>query len=291
MGLIIYKNYINNLTIFLKKIGININTVPVLDVVRKNTNKIIGSRSFSKDPKIVRKLGQVCVKQYEFNKLATIIKHVPGHGCAKQDSHLKMPKVYLTKDHLDQEDFEGAKFVCSPPPRTKDDQKEVWKAIQNGTFDVFSSDHCPFYFKGKKGKDLKGTNASFSKIPNGCPGLETRLPLLFSEGVLKNKISINKFVEITSSKPAKIYGLYPRKGSILIGADADLVIWDTKLKKIIKNENLNHSVDYTPYENMEVNAWPNTIICRGLVIVEDGQLKIKKGHGQFLKSEISDYVY
>ena len=199
--------------------------------------------------------------------------------------------LFLTKDHLDQEDFEGAKFVCSPPPRTKDDQKEVWKAIQNGTFDVFSSDHCPFYFKGKKGKDLKGTNASFSKIPNGCPGLETRLPLLFSEGVLKNKISINKFVEITSSKPAKIYGLYPRKGSILIGADADLVIWDTKLKKIIKNKDLNHSVDYTPYENMEVNAWPNTILCRGSVVVEEGQLKIKKGHGQFLRSEISDYVY
>jgi dihydropyrimidinase len=199
--------------------------------------------------------------------------------------------LFLTKDKLDQEDFEGAKFVCSPPPRTKEDQKEVWKAIQNGTFDVFSSDHCPFYFKGKKGKDLMGTNASFSKIPNGCPGLETRLPLLFSEGVLKNKISVNKFVEITSSKPAKIYGLYPKKGSILIGADADLVVWDSNLKKIIKNQDLNHSVDYTPYENMEVNAWPNTVISRGSIIVEEGKLKIKKGHGQFLKSEISDYVY
>ncbi len=199
--------------------------------------------------------------------------------------------LFLTKDKLDQEDFEGAKFVCSPPPRTKEDQKEVWKAIQNGTFDVFSSDHCPFYFKGKKGKDLMGTNASFSKIPNGCPGLETRLPLLFSEGVLKNKISVNKFVEITSSKPAKIYGLYPKKGSILIGADADLVVWDSNLKKIIKNQDLNHSVDYTPYENIEVNAWPNTVISRGSIIVEEGKLKIKKGHGQFLKSEISDYVY
>ncbi len=199
--------------------------------------------------------------------------------------------LFLTKDKLDQEDFEGAKFVCSPPPRTKEDQKEVWKAIQNGTFDVFSSDHCPFYFKGKKGKDLMGTNASFSKIPNGCPGLETRLALLFSEGVLKNKISVNKFVEITSSKPAKIYGLYPKKGSILVGADADLVVWDSNLKKIIKNQDLNHSVDYTPYENMEVSAWPNTVISRGSIIVEEGKLKIKKGHGQFLKSEISDYVY
>ena len=199
--------------------------------------------------------------------------------------------LFLTKDQLDQEDFEGAKFVCSPPPRTKEDQNEVWKAIQNGTFDVFSSDHCPFYFKGKKGKDLKGVNASFSQIPNGCPGLETRLPLLFSGGVLKDKISINKFVEITSSKPAKIYGLYPKKGSILIGADADLVIWDTNIKKKIKNEDLNHNVDYTPYENIEVNAWPNTVICRGSIVVEDGSLKVKKGYGQFLKSDISDYIY
>jgi len=199
--------------------------------------------------------------------------------------------LFLTKDMLDQENFEGAKFVCSPPPRTKEDQNEVWKAIQNGTFDVFSSDHCPFYFKGKKGKDLHGKSASFSKIPNGIPGLETRLALLFSEGVLKNKISINKFVEITSSKPAKIYGLYPKKGSILIGADADLVIWDSNIKKIIRNIDLNHSVDYTPYENMLVNAWPNTVICRGSIIIQEGNLVTKRGHGKFLKSKISDYVY
>ena len=199
--------------------------------------------------------------------------------------------LFLTKDQLDQDDFEGAKFVCSPPPRTKEDQNEVWKAIQNGTFDVFSSDHCPFYFKGKKGKDLMGTKASFSKIPNGIPGLETRLSLLFSEGVLKNKISINKFVEITSLKPAKIYGLYPRKGSISVGADADLVIWDTNLEKTIKNKDLNHSVDYTPYEGIKVQAWPNTTICRGSIVVEEGKLKLDKGHGKFLKSDISEYVY
>ena len=143
----------------------------------------------------------------------------------------------------------------------------------------------------KKGKDLKGTNASFSQIPNGIPGLETRLPLLFSEGVLKNRISINKFVEITSLKPAKIYGLYPKKGSISIGSESDLVVWDTNIKKKIKNEDLNHSVDYTPYEDMEVNAWPNTIISRGSVVVKEGALIAKRGHGEFLKSDISDYVY
>lgn len=117
------------------------------------------------------------------------------------------------------------------------------------------------------------------------------MALLFSGGVLKNKISINKFVELTSTKPAKIYGLYPRKGTIAIGSDADIVIWDSNLKKIIKNTDLHHNVDYTPYENIEVNAWPNTVICRGSIIVENGKLLSKKGFGQFLKSDISSYVY
>ena len=199
--------------------------------------------------------------------------------------------LFLTKDKLDQKDFEGAKYVCSPPPRTKEDQIEVWKGIQNGTFDVFSSDHCPFFYEGKKGKDVKGKNASFSKIPNGCPGLETRLPLLFSDGVMNKKISINKFVEITSAKPAKIYGLYPRKGTITIGSDADLVIWETGINKTIKNKDLHHNVDYTPYENIKVSAWPKTVICRGNIIVNDGKLNISKGFGEFQKSGISEYVY
>ena len=143
-----------------------------------------------------------------------------------------------------------------------------------------------YWFKHRYNK-----NASFSKIPNGCPGLETRLPLLFSDGVLNKKISINKFVEITSSKPAKIYGLYPRKGTIAIGSDADLVIWDTGINKTIKNKDLHHNVDYTPYENIKVSAWPNTVICRGKIIVSDGKLHGSKGFGEFQKSDISKYVY
>ncbi len=199
--------------------------------------------------------------------------------------------LFLERDNLDLEGFEGAKYICSPPPRTKDDQTHVWNGLSNGTFDVFSSDHSPFNFNGSKGKAVKGKNAPFKNIPNGIPGLETRLALLFSGGVLKNKISINKFVELTSTKPAKIYGLYPRKGTIAIGSDADIVIWDSGLKKIIKNTELHHNVDYTPYENIEVNAWPNTVICRGSIIVENGKLLCQKGFGQFLKSEISSYVY
>ena len=134
--------------------------------------------------------------------------------------------LFLKRDDLKKDNFEGAKYVCSPPPRDPENQKYVWNGIQNGTFDVLSSDHAPFNFKGDKGKMIHGDKTPFKHIPNGVPGLETRLPLLFSNGVLGKKISINKFVEVTSTNPAKIYGLYPKKGTISIGSDADIVICD-----------------------------------------------------------------
>jgi len=199
--------------------------------------------------------------------------------------------LFLKRDHLGLEDFEGAKYICSPPPRNEDNQKYVWNGLQNGTFDVFSSDHAPFNFVDDKGKMVKGKKTPFRNIPNGVPGLETRLALLFSEGVMKKRISINKFVELTSTNPAKIYGLYPNKGTIAIGGDADLVIWDTNINKVIKNKDLHHNVDYTPYENIKVNCWPKIVINRGNIIVEGGKLIAKQGHGKFLKSEISDFVY
>ena len=138
---------------------------------------------------------------------------------------------------------------------------------------------------------LNGKNSSFRKIPNGLPGLETRLPLLFTYGVLKNKLSINKFVELTATNPAKIYGLYPRKGTVAVGSDADLVIWNTKVKKKITNKDLHHNVDYTPYEGKEINTLANTVISRGTIVVKNQKLLSKMGHGKFLKSEISDFVY
>jgi len=199
--------------------------------------------------------------------------------------------LFLTKDDLDRDDFEGAKYICSPPPRTVEDQQHVWQGLNNGTFQIFSSDHAAFKFNDNKGKMLNGKNSSFGKIPNGLPGLETRLPLLFTYGVLKNKISINKFVELTSTNPAKIYGLYPRKGTIAVGSDADLVIWNTKVKKKITNKDLHHNVDYTPYEGKEINTLANTVISRGTIIVKNQKLLSKMGHGKFLKSEISDFVY
>ena len=199
--------------------------------------------------------------------------------------------LFLTKDDLDKDDFEGAKFICSPPPRTVEDQQHVWQGLNNGTFQIFSSDHAAFRFDDDKGKMMNGKNSSFKKIPNGLPGLETRLSLLFTYGVLKNKISLNKFVELTSTNPAKIYGLYPRKGTIAIGSDADLVIWNTKVKKKIANKDLHHNVDYTPYEDKEINTLANTVISRGKILIKDQKLLSKNSHGKFLKSEISDFVY
>ena len=199
--------------------------------------------------------------------------------------------LFLKRDDLKKDNFEGAKYVCSPPPRDPENQKYVWNGIQNGTFDILSSDHAPFNFKGDKGKMIKGNKTPFKHIPNGVPGLETRLPLLFSNGVLGKKISINKFVEVTSTNPAKIYGLYPKKGTISIGSDADIVIWETGIEKTITNSDLHHDTDHTPYEGMKVNCWPSIVLSRGKVIVQDGQLQGKKGYGQFLKSEISSYVY
>jgi dihydropyrimidinase len=199
--------------------------------------------------------------------------------------------LFLKRDDLKKDNFEGAKYVCSPPPRDPENQKYVWNGIQNGTFDILSSDHAPFNFKGDKGKMIKGNKTPFKHIPNGVPGLETRLPLLFSNGVLGKKISINKFVEVTSTNPAKIYGLYPKKGTISIGSDADIVIWETGIEKTITNSDLHHDTDHTPYEGMKVNCWPSIVLSRGKIIVQDGQLQGEKGYGQFLKSEISSYVY
>src|SRR5690606_33512071 len=164
--------------------------------------------------------------------------------------------LFLTADDLGLEDDEhrhGAKCICSPPPRDKANQQVVWDGLESGVFQVFSSDHAPFKFGGPTGKLAAGPDASFEQMPNGIPGLETRLPLLFSHGVLAGRIDINQFVARTSTNVAKMYGLYPRKGSIGIGADADLVIWDTGLHRHIRNDDLHHEVDYTPYEGIPVS--------------------------------------
>ncbi|QBX33929.1 dihydropyrimidinase [Paracoccus liaowanqingii] len=167
-------------------------------------------------------------------------------------------------------DFEGAKCVCSPPPRDADSQAAIWQGLRDGTFDLFSSDHCPFRIEGPGSKDNPRARTSFKWVPNGIPGVETRLPILFSEGVSKGRISLQRFVALTSTNPARLYGLYPQKGSIAIGADADLTLWDPTLTQPIRQSSLNHGCDYTPYQGMEITGWPVRTLLRGRTIARDG---------------------
>lgn len=194
--------------------------------------------------------------------------------------------LFLTAEDLGIDGYEGAKCVCSPPPRDKRNQEVVWDNLQNGLFNVFSSDHAPFSFDDPKGKKLGGKEVDFPYIPNGIPGIETRLALLFSEGVGKRRINIHQFVALTATNPAKLYGLYPRKGSIAIGGDADLVIWDSKREVTISNGILHHNVDYTPYEGFTVKGWPAQTISRGEIVCTDGEVISNKGRGQFLACDL-----
>ncbi len=190
--------------------------------------------------------------------------------------------LFLTANDLAAPGFHGAKCVCSPPPRDRASQQAVWNGLRDGLFQVFSSDHAPFRYEDPRGKKVAKGLSRFSCIPNGIPGLETRLPLLFSGGVGEGRIDLCQFVALTATNPAKMYGLYPRKGSIAIGADADLAIWDPNREVTIANELLHHNVDYTPYEGVRVRGWPVTTVSRGEVVWADGVFSAAPGRGQFL---------
>ena len=196
--------------------------------------------------------------------------------------------LFLTAEDLNEPGFEGAKCICSPPPRTKEDQEHIWRGLKTGVFQVFSSDHAPFRFDDPRGKRNAGPDAKFRAVPNGVPGIETRMALLMSEGVLKQRIDIHQFVSMTATSPAKLYGLYPHKGTISPGCDADLVIWDTNLDFTLSNKMLHHNVDYTPYAGMALNAWPHMVLSRGDVIVKDGECHAIAGRGRFLKCATRD---
>jgi dihydropyrimidinase len=191
--------------------------------------------------------------------------------------------LFLTAEALQLGGYEGAKCVCSPPPRDRANQQVIWAALADGLFTVFSSDHAPFRYDDPQGKKLGGKEAAFRYIPNGIPGIETRLPLLYSEGVLKGRISLQRFVELTATNPAKLYGLYPRKGAIEVGADADLVIWDESREVTIDNGMLHHAVDYTPYQGMRLHAWPALTLSRGEVVWDGSRPQGAPGRGHFLK--------
>ena len=199
--------------------------------------------------------------------------------------------ITLTKEDLKglNMDMTGAKYVCSPPPRDEVSQQAIWKGLQENVFSVFSSDHCPFRYNDSRGKLNPKAKTSFKWVPNGIPGVETRLPILFSEGVSKKRISIKQFVELTSTNHAKIYGLWPRKGSIDIGFDADIVLWDPKKKVTISQKNLHHGSDYTPWEGFEVIGVPITTISNGNVVFNNGKF-VSQPKGKFVPRGTSSLI-
>jgi len=188
--------------------------------------------------------------------------------------------LFLTHDDLDRPGMEGAKFICSPPLRDKATQDALWQQVQAGTLSLVSSDHAPYRYDDT-GKFNAGRDINFRQIANGMPGIEMRLPLLFSEGVVKGRISLNHFVALSSTNAARIYGMLPHKGTLAIGADADIAIWDPTETRIAGD--VHDAMDYNPFSGMEVTGWPKTVLGRGRRIVDNGTLVARPGSGQFVK--------
>ena len=189
--------------------------------------------------------------------------------------------LFLTSDDLDRGGLDGAMFCCSPPPRDETAQEACWAGLLDGTLQVYSSDHAPFRFDDT-GKLPDGEQTTFKEIANGVPGLELRLPVLFTEGVGSGRLTHNQFVDITATQHAKIYGLYPRKGTIAVGSDADFAIWDVDRELTITDDLVHDNVGYTPYAGRSLRGWPETVVARGEVIVAEGELHAERGRGEFL---------
>lgn len=194
------------------------------------------------------------------------------------------PQYLLLDDKLyDLDGFESAKYVMSPPLRKKVDNEALWKALEDGDIDAIGTDHCSFNYKGQK--DI-GIN-DFSKIPNGGPGVEHRMGLLYTYGVKEGKISMNKFVELTSTKAAKLFGMYPQKGSIEVGSDADIVVIDPEIKNTISAENQTQNTDYTPYEGYEVDCQFRHVFLRGIEVIKEGKLTVEYPTGKYIVRTIN----
>src|SRR4051812_28465661 len=187
--------------------------------------------------------------------------------------------LFLSYDNYEEPGFEGAKYVMTPPLRERWNQAELWKGLRTDDLQVISTDHCPFCMKEQKelGRD------DFSKIPNGAPGVEHRVPLIYNGGVVENRISLNRFVELTSTAAAKMFGLFPKKGTIAVGSDADIVIFDPAKEQTISAQTHHMNVDYSAYEGKKIRGVVETVLSRGRVVIEEGEFKGKAGDGQFLK--------
>lgn len=186
---------------------------------------------------------------------------------------------YLLLDaSLYERNFEGAKWVMSPPLRQKKDQDTLWAGINQGLVNIVATDHCPFMWQQKlMGKD------DFSKIPNGHPAIENRMELLYSEGVHKGRITLNRYVEVACTNPAKIFGMFPRKGTIAVGSDADIVIFDPQEKHVLSAATHHMNVDYSAYEGWELTGKVKTVLLRGQIAIDEGECLVPRGYGQFIK--------
>jgi dihydropyrimidinase len=211
---------------------------------------------------------------------AAVVREARGRGL-KIFAETCPQYLFLSKEDLDRPALEGAKWMCSPPVREKTDQDALWRALALGDLQTISSDHAP-YACDETGKLKAGPQANFKQIANGLPGIEARLPLLFDAMVSKGLLGPEKFVELTAAAPARIYNLYPRKGCIAIGADADIVVWDPDKRVTIEDTMMHDRTGFTPFVGRTVQGWPEIVLRRGMTIVRDGALKAQTGSGQFL---------
>jgi dihydropyrimidinase len=211
---------------------------------------------------------------------AALIREARGRG-VKVFGETCPQYLFLTAADLDKPGQDGAKWMCSPPPRTSADQEALWAALARRDLQVVSSDHAPYRFD-ESGKLSAGPSATFKQMANGLPGLQARLPLMFDAMVSKGRASPCDFVAINATEPARIYGLHPKKGTLAIGADADIAIWDPAMKVTLTDASVHDRTGYTPYAGRTVTGWPVTVLRRGAEIVADGALTAQPGSGRFL---------
>jgi dihydropyrimidinase len=193
--------------------------------------------------------------------------------------------LYLSLDDLARPDFEGAKYVASPPLRPREHQGSLWRGLRTNDLSVVSTDHCPFCFKEQK----ELGRGDFSKIPNGIPGVEHRMDLLH-QGVVAGELSLARWVEVAATTPARMFGLYPRKGIIAPGSDADIVLYDPRATQVLSASTHHMNVDYSAYEGFEITGQVRTVLSRGAVVIEGGEYHGHTGHGQFLRRDRSQYL-
>lgn len=210
---------------------------------------------------------------------AEVVRRARGRG-VKLFAETCTQYLFMTAKDLDKPSLDGARWMCSPPIRAETDQEALWKALELGDLQLVSSDHAPYKLDAT-GKFSAGPNPSFKQIANGMPGVELRLPMMFDAMVSKGRLGLNKFVELTSTAPARIYNL-PGKGSIAIGQDADIAIWNPDREVTIETSTVHDASGYTPYEGTRVKGWPETVLGRGRMLVEGGKRVATPGSGRFL---------